>query len=59
MNLFGSNMRVLDCHITKSPEGKLVWIAVIDSTDVLAENYVKGFVIIDAQTQQHLHKHYM
>jgi hypothetical protein len=48
MSEFGSNMRVLDCHITKSPEGKLVWIAVIGSTNVLAENYVKGFVIIDA-----------
>jgi hypothetical protein len=48
MSEFGSNMRVLDCHITRSPEGKLVWIAVIGSTNVLAENYVKGFVIIDA-----------
>jgi len=48
MSEFGSNTRVLDCHITKTPEGKLVWIAVIGSTNVLAENYVKGFVIIDA-----------
>jgi hypothetical protein len=48
MSEFGSNMRVLDCHITKSPEGKLVWVAAIGSTNVLAENYVKGFVIIDA-----------
>jgi hypothetical protein len=48
MSEFGSNMRVLGCHITKSPEGELVWIAVIGSTNVIAENYVKGFVIIDA-----------
>jgi hypothetical protein len=48
MSEFGSNIRVLDCHVTKSPEGKLVWIAVIGSTNVIAENYIKGFVIIDA-----------
>lgn len=48
MSEFGSNMRVLGCHITKSPEGELVWIAVIGSTNVIAENYVKGFVIINA-----------
>jgi hypothetical protein len=48
MSEFGSNTRVLGCHITKSPEGKLVWIAAIGSTNILAENYVKGVVIIDA-----------
>ena len=48
MSEFGSNTQVLDCHITKSPEGELVWITAIGSTNVLAENYVKGFVIIDA-----------
>jgi len=48
MSEFGSNMRVLDTHITKTLEGKLVWIAVIGSTNVLAENYVKGFILIDA-----------
>ena len=48
MSEFGSNMHVLGCHITKSPEEELVWIAAIGSTNVLAENYVKGFVIIDA-----------
>jgi len=48
MSEFGSNMHVLGCHITKTPEGKLVWIAVIGSTNVIAENYVKGLVIIDA-----------
>ena len=48
MSEFGSNTQVLNCHVTKSPEGKLVWIAAIGSTNIIAENYVKGFVIIDA-----------
>ena len=48
MSEFGSNMQVLDCHVTKSPDGKLVWVAVIGSTNTIAENYVKGFVIMDA-----------
>ncbi|MEM2104107.1 MAG: hypothetical protein QW717_04375 [Candidatus Bathyarchaeia archaeon] len=48
MSEFGSNTQVLGCHITKTPEGELVWVAVISSTNVIAENYVKGFVVIDA-----------
>jgi len=48
MSEFGSNVQVLDSHITKTLEGKLVWVAVIGSTNVLAENYVKGFILIDA-----------
>lgn len=48
MSEFGSNMRVLDTHITKTLEGKLVWVVVIGSTNILAENYVKGFILIDA-----------
>jgi Ca2+/Na+ antiporter len=48
MSEFGSNTQVLNCHVTKSPEGKLVWVAAIGSTNIIAENYVKGFVIIDA-----------
>ncbi|MGB9683457.1 MAG: hypothetical protein ACPL1Z_00830 [Candidatus Bathyarchaeales archaeon] len=48
MSEFGSNTQVLGCHITKTLEGELVWVAVIGSTNVIAENYVKGFVIIDA-----------
>ncbi len=48
MSEFGSNTQVLDCHITKSPDGNLVWVAAIGSTNVIAENYVKGFVIVDA-----------
>ncbi len=48
MSEFGSNTQVLDCHITKSPEGRLVWVAAIGSTNIIAENYVKGFVVVDA-----------
>jgi len=48
MSEFGSNTQILGCHITKTPEGKLVWVAVIGSTNVIAENYVKGFMVIDA-----------
>jgi len=48
MSEFGSNMRVLDTHITKTLNGKLVWIVVIGSTNTLAENYVKGFILVDA-----------
>jgi hypothetical protein len=48
MSEFGSNTQVLDCHVTKSPEGKLVWVATIGSTNIISENYIKGFVIMDA-----------
>jgi len=48
MSEFGSNVKVIDTHVTKTLDDKLVWLAVIGSTNVLAENYVKGFIIIDA-----------
>jgi len=48
MSEFGSNVKVIDTHVTKTLDGELVWLAVIGSTNVLAENYVKGFIIIDA-----------
>jgi hypothetical protein len=48
MSEFGSNTQVLDCHVTKSPEGSLVWVATVASTNVIAENYIKGFILIDA-----------
>ena len=48
MSEFGSNVRVMDTHVTKTLDDKLVWLAVIGSTNVLAENFVKGFIIIDA-----------
>ena len=48
MSEFGSNVKVIDTHVTKTLDGSLVWLAVIGSTNVLAENYVKGFITIDA-----------
>ena len=48
MSEFGSNVKVVDTHVTKTLDDKLVWLAVIGSTNVLAENYVKGFIVIDA-----------
>jgi len=48
MSEFGSNVQVLDSHITKTLDGELVWVNVIGSTNVLAENYVKGFILINA-----------
>ncbi len=48
MSEFGSNTQILDCHITKSTEGNLVWVATIASTNIIAENYIKGFVLVDA-----------
>jgi hypothetical protein len=48
MSEFGSNTQVLDCHVTKSLEDKLVWVATIGSTNIISENYIKGFVVVDA-----------
>jgi len=48
MSEFGSNVRVIDAHVTKTLEGKLVWLTVVGSTNVLAENYVKGFIMVNA-----------
>ena len=48
MSEFGSNTQILSCHITKTPNGSLVWVASVGSTNVIAENYLKGFIIVDA-----------
>lgn len=48
MSEFGSNTQILGCHITKAPDGSLVWVAAVGSTNVIAENYIKGFIIVDA-----------
>ncbi|MBN2228309.1 MAG: hypothetical protein JW779_01875 [Candidatus Thorarchaeota archaeon] len=49
---FGSNTAVASAHITKNPNGTLVWVCTIVSTNVLAENFVKGFIIVDANDPQ-------
>ena len=48
---FGSNVIVAAAHIT-TRNGTLVWVCTIISTNVLAENFVKGFIIIDANDPQ-------
>lgn len=48
---FGSNVVVASAHIT-TRNGQLVWVCTIISTNVLAENFVKGFIVIDANDPQ-------
>ena len=48
---FGSNVVVASSHIT-TRNGRLVWVCTIVSTNVLAENYVKGFIVVDANDPQ-------
>ncbi|MHA2600996.1 MAG: hypothetical protein AM324_002560 [Candidatus Thorarchaeota archaeon SMTZ1-83] len=48
---FGSNVQVSAAHIT-TRAGRLVWVCTIVSTNVLAENFVKGFIVVDANDPQ-------
>ena len=48
---FGSNAMVAAAHIT-TRNGTLVWVCTIISTNVLAQNYVKGFIVVDANDPQ-------
>ena len=48
---FGSNVGVSAAHIT-TKDGRLVWVCTIVSTNVLAENFIKGFIIVDANDPQ-------
>ncbi len=57
MSPFGSNVFVAAAHITTNPNGTLVWVCTIVSTNVLAENYVKGFIVIDANDPQTIEPH--
>jgi hypothetical protein len=57
MSPFGSNVRVAASHITTNPDGDLVWVCTIVSTNVLAENYVKGFIVVDANDPQTVEPH--
>ncbi|MBY8998940.1 MAG: hypothetical protein KGD60_14530 [Candidatus Thorarchaeota archaeon] len=54
---FGSNVFVAAAHITTDPDGTLVWVCTIVSTNVLAENYVKGFIVINANDPQTVEPH--
>ena len=57
MSPFGSNVYASAAHITTDPDGRLVWVCTIVSTNVLAENYVKGFIVIDANDPQSVEPH--
>jgi len=48
---FGSNTIVAAAHIT-TYNGTLVWVCTIISSNVLAQNYVKGFIVVDANDPQ-------
>ena len=53
---FGSNAVVASAHIT-TRNGTLVWVCTIISTNVLAQNYVKGFIVVDANDPQSVKPH--
>ncbi|MFX0096947.1 MAG: hypothetical protein ACFE7E_04220 [Candidatus Hodarchaeota archaeon] len=44
---FGSNMEVKSIHIAIR-NSALVWVAAIGSTNILAENYIAGLIVINA-----------
>ena len=48
---FGSNTGVASAHIT-TRNGTLVWVCTIISSNILAENFVKGFIVVDANDPQ-------
>ena len=48
---FGSNVYVAAAHITTRND-TLVWVCTIVSTNVLAENFIKGFIVVDANDPQ-------
>ncbi|MHA1653402.1 MAG: hypothetical protein ACTSVT_05340 [Candidatus Thorarchaeota archaeon] len=47
MNSIGSNVEIAAAHITVR-NGRLVWVCVIVSTNTLAENYLQGLIVVDA-----------
>lgn len=49
---FGSDVVVSAAHITTNSTGRLKWVCTITSTNVLAQNYVLGFIIVDANNPQ-------
>ena len=43
----GSNIEISATHIT-TKNGRLVWVCIIVSTNVLSENFIKGLIVVDA-----------
>ncbi len=56
LSSFGSNTIVSAAHIT-TQNGTLVWVCTITSTNVLAENFVKGFIVVNANDPQSISPH--
>ncbi|MBD3407401.1 MAG: hypothetical protein GF411_14890 [Candidatus Lokiarchaeota archaeon] len=50
---FGSNVEIAAAHIT-TYQGRLVWVCTVVSTNVLAENFIKGFIVVDANDPQNI-----
>ncbi len=48
---FGSNVVVASAHIT-TRLGRLVWVCTIVSSNVIAANFLKGFIVVDANDPQ-------
>jgi len=47
MSEFGSNREIKSTHITLI-NGRLVWVSTVGSTNVYSENFLAGFIVIDA-----------
>ncbi|NWF96228.1 MAG: hypothetical protein HXY34_08795 [Candidatus Thorarchaeota archaeon] len=47
MSQIGSSVDISAAHITVR-NGRLVWVCVVVSTNVLSENYVQGLIVVDA-----------
>ncbi|TFF67397.1 hypothetical protein EU520_01530, partial [Candidatus Thorarchaeota archaeon] len=47
LSSIGSNVEIAASHIT-TREGRLVWVCVVVSTNVLSENFIQGLVVVDA-----------
>ena len=56
LSTFGSNTIVASAHITTN-NGTLVWVCTIISSNVLAENFVRGFIVVDANDPQAIAPH--
>ena len=56
LSTFGSNTIVASAHITTRND-TLVWVCTIISSNVLAENFVKGFIVVDANDPQAISPH--
>lgn len=47
LSSIGSNVEIAASHIT-TRAGRLVWVCIVVSTNVLSENFIQGFIVVDA-----------